>query len=243
MSRHRRLFIAHASELAHRIVRAVRPHGLVADFATSYARRQNRIGVVDEPNRLRELELTLGREAILVMVAEVLRLLPAALGLRRGHSLDPEEAALARMFVPEFQEALVRSMDWPVDDLDSEQDAFDRDLRMYQRWIDRPAEARGIVELSGVSPFLDRCALLLDPSTMEQARIAAEQFENHLLKVAAHILSQLGVASTARPHVQKVSRSPRRTGARNKQPRVPKRATARRPIQTKKKLSAKKKSS
>jgi hypothetical protein len=237
MSRHRRLFGAHASELAHRIVRAVRPHGLVADFATSYARRHHRAGVIDEPHRLRELELTLGREAILVMVAEVLRLLPAALGVRKGHALAPEEEALARMFIPEFQTALVRSMDWPADDLAAEEEAFDRDLRMYRRWIDRPAATRGVFSLDGVSPFLDRCALLLDSSTMEQARVAAEQFESQLLKTAAHILGTLGVAGPSKPQ-RKTERRAQRPGAARKKPAAPakrpRRASRSKPSVTKK---------
>lgn len=239
MSRPRRLFVAHASELAHRIVRAVRPHGLVADFATSYARRHNRAGVIDAPHRLRELELTLGREAILVMVAEVLRLLPAALGVRKGHSLGPEEEALARMFIPEFQTALVRSMDWPPDDLAAEEEAFDRDLRMYRQWIDRPAATRGVLPLDGVSPFLDRCALLLDSSTMEQARVAAERFESDLLKAAAHILGTLGVAAAGKPQ-KKTERPARRPGAARKKPTAT-RKRPRRAQRSKTKSSVKKK--
>src|SRR5712671_4965481 len=120
MARQRKLFIAHASELAHRLVRAVRPHGMVADFATSYARQHDRTGVVDEPNRVRELESTLGREAILVMVAEVLRLMPATLGARKGRPVNPEDAAFAQIFLPEFTTALVRALEWQPDELASE---------------------------------------------------------------------------------------------------------------------------
>ena len=210
MPRHRRLLITHAGELAHRLVRAVRPHGMVAEFAASYARQHHRKGVVDEPNRLRELEATLGREAILVMTAEVLRLLPAALGARKGHTLAPEEAALAAMFVPEFRKALVRSLDWRAEDFESEQENFDRDLRMYQHWIDRQAAARGIADLEGTSPFLDRCALLLDPPTMEQARQAAEKFERELVKTAASILGRLGLLTAGAPGGRRASRQSRR---------------------------------
>src|SRR6267154_2160393 len=35
MAKQRKLFITHAGELAHRLVRAVRPHGMIADFAKS----------------------------------------------------------------------------------------------------------------------------------------------------------------------------------------------------------------
>src|SRR5579862_5905917 len=114
MAKQRRLFITHAGELAHLLVRAVRPHGLIANFARSYARQHGRVGVVDEPEHVRELEATMGREAVLVMVAEVHRLLPGALGARKGRPLELEEVAFAKMVWPEFMTALGRVLEWPA---------------------------------------------------------------------------------------------------------------------------------
>ena len=215
MAKKRKLFIAHASELAHRLVRAVRPHGLVAVFATSYARRHHRTGVVDDPQRLRELEFTLGREAILVMVAEALHRLPSALGERKGHPLDAEEASFAQIFLPEFMTALVRVLEWPAAAEGSERDEFDRDLLMYRRWREHSPSSDPALLQNRTSPFLDRCALLLDPSTMEQARAAAAKFEKELADVAARIVSQLGMAGAEKARPRK---SPRRPAARRKPP-------------------------
>ena len=214
MAKPRKLFIAHAGELAHRLVRAVRPHGMIADFAKSYAQGHSRVGVVDEPQRVRELESTLGRETVLVMAAEVFRLMPAALGARRGHPLEPEEAAFARIFLPEFMTALVRALEWRPEEFDSEQEAFDRDLLMYRRWSERAPIPGGPVPFDATSPFLDRCALLLDPSTMEEARQAAAEFEKKLINTAAGIIGHLGLANTSKPHPKKSSRRPRRTPSR-----------------------------
>lgn len=211
MAKHRKLFITHAGELAHRLVRAVRPHGMVANFATSYARRHHRIGVVDEPNRVRELESTLGREAILVMVAEVHRLMPAALGARTGRPLGPEETAFARMFLPEFMNALVRVLEWQTDELAEEQEAFDRDLLMYRRWSERALFPDARAPQDGISPFLDRCALLLDPSTMEEARVAAAEFQEELASAAARILDLLGRTGSEKPSPKKRRSRPRRS--------------------------------
>jgi hypothetical protein len=209
MAKQRKLFVTHAGELAHRLVRAVRPHGMIVNFATSYARRHHRVGVVDEPNRVRELESTLGREAILIMVAEVLRLMPSALGGRKGIPLGTEEAAFFQMFQSEFMTALGRALEWPADELDSEQEAFDRDLLMYRRWFERVLTLDARLPQEGISPFLDRCALLLDPSTMEKAREAAAKFEKEITAAAAHIFELLGRSGSERAHKQKTSRTPR----------------------------------
>jgi hypothetical protein len=227
MSKPRKLFITHAGELAHRLVRAVRPHGLVAAFAGSYAQRYGRSGVVDEPHRLRELESTLGRESVLVMVAEIHRLMPAALGARKGRPLDPEEAAFAQMFWPEFITALGRALDWEPDEFASEQEAFDRDLLMYRRWAARAPFPGAPVPQNEASPFLDRCALLLDPSTMEEARQAATGFEKELVRTAAKIMGHLGVTSSGRSRPRK-SRPPRRPAPR-KPARAKKQKSAKRP--------------
>jgi hypothetical protein len=223
MAKQRKLFITHAGELAHRLVRAVRPHGLIAGFAKSYARQHDRVGVVDEPEHVRDLESTIGREAVLVMVAEVHRLLPAALGARKGRPLEPEEIAFAKLFWPEFMTALGRVLEWLSADASAERETFDRDLLMYRRWTERAAFPGVPVQESGVSPFYDRCALLLDSSTMEQARLAAARFENELARTAAHIVGHLGQASAAkaRPRIRRGS------AKKSRRPRPPKKAAAR----------------
>jgi hypothetical protein len=228
MAKPRKLFITHAGELAHRLVRAVRPHGMIADFAKSYARQHDRKGVVDEPQRVRELESTLGREAVLVMVAEVHRLMPAALGARKGRALEPEEAAFAQMFWPEFMTALGRVLEWRPDEFAPEREAFDRDLLMYRRWSARAPFPGAPVPQDGISPFLDRCALLLDPSTMEEARRAAAEFEKDLVSAAAKIIGHLGVASPGKPRPRKRRRRPRKRAApKARRLRKPKRGSTR----------------
>jgi len=231
MARRRKLFMTHAGELAHRLVRAVRPHGMIAGFAQSYARRHDRTGVVDEPRHVRELEAMLGREAVLVMVAGVHRLLPAALGARKGRPLDPDEVAFAKMFWPEFMTALGRSLEWPPDEFSSEKEALDRDLLMYRRWSERGAFPGAPGSQQDASPFLDRCALLLDPSTMEEARRAAADFEKELVHAAARILGQLGRASDEKPRPAGSRRRPKRRPPARKprRARKPAKKAAKRP--------------
>jgi hypothetical protein len=207
MATRRKLFMAHAGELAHLLVRAVRPHAMIADFARAYALKHHRVGVVDEPLHLRELESTLGREAILVMVAEVHRLFPAALGARKGRPLEPEELAFARMFWPEFMTALGRALEWRPEEAAAEREALDRDLLMYRRWAERSPFPGAPGPQDAMSPFYDRCALLLDPSTMEEARRAAAVFEKKLVSAAARIIGQLGRPAVGKSRAAGPSRS------------------------------------
>jgi hypothetical protein len=90
---------------------------------------------------------------------------------------------------------------------------------MYRRWSERAPFPGAPVQQDGPSPFLDRCALLLDPSTMEEARLAAARFEQQLVETAAHILGHLGRPSEQqRPQSKKNRkvRAPSRKPARAK---------------------------
>ena len=228
MAAQRKLFITHAGALAHQLVRAVRPEGLIAGFAQSYARRHGREGVVDEPERVRELESTMGREAVLVMVAEVYRLLPGALGARKGRPLEPEEAAFAEMFWPEFLNSLGRALEWPEAEFTAEREALDRDLLMYRRWTERTAFPGGVPAQTHVSPFYDRCALLLDPSMMEEARHAAAEFEKEVVRAAARIIGHLGRAPVGKSRAGgRRSRSRTRSGPASRRARQTKRGAKR----------------
>ena len=223
MAGKRKLFIMHAGELANRLVHAFKHNGLVVAFVRRYAQRYKRAKLISDPERIRELELTIGREALLSVAVEIRRLVPRAFtdGTR---SAAVEQATLADAFFAEFVAALGRSLDWPSDDVAAERQALERDLEMYWRWRQRSAAASYARRSSvGESPFPDRCAILLDPPMMEQARRAAAEFETEALRTGARILDRLGRHSidsprrTSRP-VTKSQRparkvSPRRTSS------------------------------
>ncbi len=119
----------------------------------------------------------------------------------------------------------------------SETQMFRRDLEMYRRWGQRPAAAVSAGR-AGESPFRDRCALLLDPAMMEQARRGAADFESEILRTAAQRFRQLG-----RSHVSS-ARSPRHRGAkapRRRRAKVPRRNTKRKPPRHSVKRSRRKK--
>jgi hypothetical protein len=100
--------------------------------------------------------------------------------------------------------ALGRSLEWPPAEFTAEQEAFNRDLLMYRRWVERAPFPGVLPTQAQISPFCDRCALLLDPSMMPEAREAAAGFEKEVVATAARIIGHLG-----RPPVRKPKSSGR----------------------------------
>jgi hypothetical protein len=225
----RKLFITHAHELANRLVHTLAPSGMIARFVHAYAERHNRRKLTGDAVRLRELEATIGREALLSIAVEIRRLVPRAFTSGRM-APRAEESALAETFFGEFVAAVGRALEWPAADTANEARAFARDLEMYWGWRTRSgASARGHAANSGrgaergagpahgESPFPDRCAILLDPPMMEQARRAAADFEAEFVTVGIRMFAQLGRRSDSL-----TPRSP----ARSRRPAPPRKKTA-----------------
>ena len=187
----RKLFITHAGELAHRLVCAIQRDGLVLQFLRAYAGKYSRPKLVADPFRILELQRTIGREACLLAAVELRRALPRALASAPGRALRPGEAAFAETFCREFLSSLERAMDWAPADVAAELASFRRDLELYGEWSLRP-EARGRAVGAHESPFPDRCAILLDPAMMEQARRAASELETAISRTATRLLACLG---------------------------------------------------
>ncbi len=200
----RKLFIMHAQELAHRLVHSIAHGGLVEQFVRSYAERYNRRKLTGDPLRLRELESTIGREALLAIAVEVRRLAPRAFA-PGGSAPRPQEIALGQTFFAEFVASLGRALDWAAADVPSEMRALERDLEMYWGWSHRssgPATGISPQRRSGSGsqgPFPDRCAILLDPPMMEQARRAAAAFEAEVVREGIRAFDRLGRHHAAGP--------------------------------------------
>jgi hypothetical protein len=187
----RKLFLTHAGELAHRLVSAIARDAMAMEFVRRYAERHDRLKVVANVQRLREVESTISREALLLIAADVRRQLPQAFGFSRNPR--PEELALCDVFYTEFLEALGRSLEWPAAEAETEAQAFRRDLETYIRWRERnPLPLRASKAAADQSPFPDRCAILLDSAMMEQARRAAKQFQSDLVRLGMRTFGQLG---------------------------------------------------
>jgi hypothetical protein len=214
----RKLFLTHAGELAHLLLRAVGRGGVVTGFVRSYAERHDRRTLLGNPVQLREVESTIAREALLVMAGEVRRLLPRVFASMAPGSSRAEQISLSQAFASEFLASLDRAMTAATGDVPGEADTFQRDLEMYDRWTTRRSAGNVIRKTSSAveSPFPDRCALLLDPSMMGYARQAAVEFEIELTVLARKLLEQLGRHRVAAPPAS--ARRARKTLRRGKKP-------------------------
>ena len=182
---------ARARAAAYEMLRAIGVLGnssMVAPFVDSYAARFDRLGLKAQ-HRYRELLLTIGRESLLAMTAKMHRDLPRLLtrskrGLLRGPAADEAEA-----FRQKFLECLAETLEWSPAD----RDEFRRDLTVYTQFVVASgAGKQPETRQSGAAPnpFADRCALLLDPAMMPEARQASAKFLTELEDRAEQILRQ-----------------------------------------------------
>jgi hypothetical protein len=204
-----RELVVRAREAATLLLAALDRDEMVARFLDVYAAQNRRPGRADHPVFYRDQLATIRRESVLAMVQRIEAALPARLKVsvtvhgaarpRKGKKgKKPRRTKPARspamelaipfldLFREEFFVALGRSLDWT--DRDAEE--FWRDLELYEQLVAReprrPAQRASRTAASG--PFVDRVAMLLDPSLMEQARRAAGAFQLELNVAADRIL-------------------------------------------------------
>ncbi len=93
------------------------------------------------------------------------------------------------LFREEFFVALGQSLDWSQDDAQQ----FWRDYSLYEKLSSKDSRANGRQAARGNAsgPFVDRTAMLLDPSLMDQARRAAGKFQLELNAAADGVLRKV----------------------------------------------------
>jgi hypothetical protein len=209
-----RELVVRAREAAALLLATLDHDELVPRFLDIYAAENRRPGRADQPTHYREQLETIRREAILAMVLRVQSALPTRLKVRvtmrdtrrragkksrKGkRTKKPRKARKATLelaiplldlFREEFFVALGQALQW------SESDAkeFWRDLELYENLASRePRRQPGRTTRAIASgPFVDRTALLLDPSLMEQARRAAGKFQLELNAAAERVLRKV----------------------------------------------------
>ncbi len=183
-----RQIVVRAQETAAEMLRTLERDRLVEGFLDGYAKE--RPGRAAHSARYKELLATIGREALLAMVARMDAGLPRRLGLRLKARMRPAEAkaetALLNLFREEFLVSLGQALDWGDDNLEG----FLHDLDLYQRLAKLGSRAakphRFTTSVEG--PFVDRVGLMLDPAMLEKARRAAGRFQSQLEATADRIL-------------------------------------------------------
>jgi hypothetical protein len=206
-----RELVVRAREAATQLLAMLDRDEMVARFLDLYAAEYRRPGRADQPAFYREQLERIRRESVLAAVLRIEAALPTRLkvsvtvrgakrpakpsqGKKGRKRAKPAKAGLELaipfldLFREEFFVALGQAMDW------SDEDAreFWRDLDIYRMLGARPspgAARGGAGVVSG--PFVDRVALLLDPSLMEQARRAAGRFQLEINIVADRVLRKV----------------------------------------------------
>ncbi|MGB0035642.1 MAG: hypothetical protein WBP79_09230 [Candidatus Acidiferrales bacterium] len=212
MSYRPRELVVRAREAATLLLTALDRDEMVEQFLDMYAAENRRPGRADQPSHYSEQLETIRREAILVMVRRVEAALPARLKVRvavrdtrrrakrkKGKKGTKQRKAqkptlelaipLLDLFREEFFVALGQALRWSDDDANE----FWRDLELYEKLSGREPRSSSARSFRGASsgPFVDRTALLLDPSLMEQARRAAGRFQLELDSAADRVLRKV----------------------------------------------------
>ena len=205
-----RELVIRAREAASLVLAVLDREEMVEKFLDIYAAENRRPGRADQPSHYREQRDTIRREAILAMVARIESALPARLKVRvvvkqesprrgkvkkgkkkakRAPRKNPEieiGLPLLDLFREEFFVALGQALRWG----EEEAAEFWRDLELYESLSGGGKRRTGLAssKLPVGGPFVDRTALLLDPSLMEQARRAAARFGRELDAAADRVL-------------------------------------------------------
>jgi hypothetical protein len=209
-----RELVIRAREAATLLLATLDRNEMVQRFLDMYAAENRRPGRADQPAHYREQLETIRREAILAMVLRTEAALPTKLKvhvvvrsaktrttsrvkLKKGKKgakaklqkkkTRPRGIELAipllDLFREEFFVAIGQALRWTDEDAQS----FWHDLELYESLsANEPRRQARRAIASG--PFVDRTALLLDPSLMEQARRAAGKFQVELDAAADRVL-------------------------------------------------------
>jgi hypothetical protein len=208
-----RELVIRAREAAFFLLATLDRDEMVQRFLDMYAAEFRRPGRADQPVHYREQLQTIRREAILAMTLRVEAALPTRLkvhvsvrntrtsaikkkkGKKTARQKKPRSAGLEiaipllDLFREEFFVALGQSLDWSQDDAQQ----FWRDYSLYEKLSAKESRANSRHPARGSvsGPFVDRTAMLLDPSLMDQARRAAGKFQLELNTAADRVLRKV----------------------------------------------------
>lgn len=164
---------------------------LVPEFVDAYAVKYERAGLKSSPLRYRELITTITRESLVAITAKVNSDLPRRLTGRKAAVLRARDAQAAEVFREEYYLALAKALKWTPGELEE----FYGDAELYAQMALRAGGTSpprsGARAGTADSPFLDRCALLLDPSLLEKARLEAAKLLGDLERSTEKILASV----------------------------------------------------
>jgi hypothetical protein len=179
-----------AGRVAEAVLGLVAGGGVAERLLREYARRHNRPALLASPPHRAELIEALERECLLLVTMRI------DARMRRRLAAQPTRGRIraadsADVFREELLAHLARAREWDA----GASYEFRRDLALYFELAAPPPAAarqrpRKLGERTG-GPFVDRCALLLDPSLFDKARAAAARLAAELESDADALLARL----------------------------------------------------
>jgi hypothetical protein len=158
-------------ELAKQLLHALKTGRVASTFLESYAKQFDRPEATAHPERRRELEAMLDREMLLAMTAHIARVADANARRASSRRAPRTRNADPTIFLRDLVAAIAKESNWTAGDAME----FRGDLEIYRRLTaavaSRASSTRSRIVVAG--PFVDRCAILLDPSMIENASRAA----------------------------------------------------------------------
>jgi hypothetical protein len=206
-----------AREAATLLLTTLDHNEMVQRFLDIYAAENRRPGRADQPAHYRDQLETIRREALLAMVLRTEAALPTRLKVhvtvretkRRAKTKKGKKSAkgkskarkrsgkpgldlaipLLDLFREEFFVAIGQALRWT----DEDARRFWHDLELYENLTAHDARRQQGRSSRAITsgPFVDRTALLLDPSLMEQARRAAGKFQLELNAASDRVLRSI----------------------------------------------------
>jgi hypothetical protein len=178
-------------ELAKLLRDALKTGRVASAFLESYAKQFDRPEATAYPDRRRELETMLEREMLLAMTAHIARATEIIARTRRT-SRAPQPNIDPAKFLRDLLAGIAMESNWTAGDAME----FRSDLEIYRHLAAviaaRASTTRARIVPAG--PFVDRCAILLDPSMIENASRAAGklllQLEAQSEKLLLEVLNQ-----------------------------------------------------
>ena len=176
------------AELASEIVAVLHRERVVPRFVDSYVVDCGRYALQTHPVRYRELLALLTREALLAMTLRALEDVTAATA-RMKTSGRRRSGGSSQSYRRSFLTALARAKKWSAGDSLE----FQAELRIYEDLLSRHSGVLRARKAYAVAdhPFVDRCAILLDPSFIEQARTAAARALTELESLASRLTARM----------------------------------------------------
>src|SRR5229473_2342666 len=161
---------------------------VVPRFVDTYVVEHGRYGLQVHPVRYRELLEIIGREVLLAVTTRVLESSARIAEGRKPRPSQREAARTARLFRGQLLGALTRQYKWSAGDALE----FQSDLGLYERLGDASRGSRSLRRSGHLQgAFVDRCAFLLDPSLMEQARGASAKLGVELEELADALVDKV----------------------------------------------------